>query len=293
MELKITLPSKVGIISIDKILNQAVDTNLNPKAPKVQYDFSHITWIDATGITVFSNLIQWLGSKKVQQEFINLNNTNDAISFLDDSLFFERYLGKKLSPSAKPRSTTVPLQLVRHANSQFWVEKKCIDWLSQKIGISSKALIELKICLFELFNNIRDHSGVDSGCIFIQHHPKKNIITISLSDFGVGIPSNVRKVLNNITDGNAVIQSLEEGFTTKSTIRNRGAGLHLLAQTVIRNEGDLSIRSERAHIFCSKNGIADYSNNSGYYAGTLFEINLSADCFDYDLANEEDFTWQL
>lgn len=287
----IVIPNKLSLFTIDKIVNSILENNGKPKDSFVDYNFTGLNFIDSTGVTVFSNLIEYLKMHKVQQKFIGINLNSDAIKFLDDSEFFLRYLGKKLNPHSKPRETTIPLKLVKHQQSYVWIENNCIDWLSTRLKISKKSLVEIKLCLQELFNNIKDHSGWDIGCIFVQHHPNINKIKISLSDFGVGIPSNVRKIDKSISDGEAIIRSMEEGFTTKTSQRNRGVGLHLLASTVIRNNGALSIRSHAGYVFCSQSGIRDFSKEGQFYPGTVLEIELNTLNFDSTLADEEEFSW--
>lgn len=286
----INLPSRLNLLTIDNIIQAAIGQNLKPLHKKVTYNFSSLGFIDSTGITVFSNLIEWLRMHGVEQAFSGTNIQNQSIKFLDDSLFFERYLKRKLSVTSTPRSTTIPLKLIRHVESYGWIENNCVDWLSRRLTLAKKSLVEIKLCLQELFNNIKDHSSVDTGCIFVQHHPNINKIKISLSDFGIGIPANIRKVHPELTDGPAILKALEEGFTTKTTNRNRGVGLHLLAQTVVRNGGTLSIRSAGGHVFCSAAGFNDYSTGK-HYPGTVLEIELDTNNFDSTLADEEEFVW--
>lgn len=291
MTSKIKLPKRLSIWTIDKVLEQLVEGDLSPKHERVQYDLTDLEFIDATGITVFSNLIEWLLLKNISQGFSIPNKRSGPVSFLDDSLFFERYVGKKLFDKAKPRETTIPLKLIQHPQSHLWVENHCIGWLSRKLKTSKNSLIELRICLLELFNNIKDHSGLDVGCIFVQHYPATNKIQISMSDFGVGIPANVKKIYPKSTDGQAVLMAMKEGFTTNSTGKNMGAGLYVLSQLVINNGGDLAIRSGRAHVLCNQDGISDRSDGFGFYPGTLIDISLRTDRFDSTLADEEDFEW--
>lgn len=288
----IYIPERLNLYSIDKITKKVIGTNLKPITHNVTYDLSNLKFIDSTGVTVFSNLIQWGITHKVRQIFTYPAQTTEAISFLDDSQFFLQYMGKKINPAATPRATTLPLKMVKHSNSYGWIENTCMYWLSGKLGVSRDALVELKVCLQELFNNIKDHSAVDTGCIFIQHYPRANKILISLSDFGIGIPANVNKIKHTKNDAEAILEALKEGFTTRTTNRNRGVGLHLLVQTVVNNGGTLTMRSGDGIVFCSSNGSRDLTpEERSYYPGTVLQIELLTDKFDRSLADKEDFTW--
>ncbi|MDC7690313.1 ATP-binding protein [Vogesella indigofera] len=288
----ILLPKRINLVSIDDITRQTIGDNLKPLHRTIEYGFENVDFIDSTGITVFANLIEWCATHGVNQSFLIPEKTNDAIKFLDDSLFFKKYTTKKIYNHSTPRETTVPLQMVKHAESHAWIENNCVDWLSRRLHISRKSLVELSVCLKEIFNNIKDHSAVDTGCIFIQHHPKLNKVKISISDFGIGIPSNVRRVIDIESDGKAILKAMEEGFTTRTTNRNRGVGLHLLQQTVVNNGGTLTIRSGKGKVFSSRDGSRDYSSqNAHHYPGTALEIELYTNHFDITLADEEDFSW--
>ena len=49
----------------------------------------------------------------------------------------------------------------------------------------------------------------------------------------MGIPQNVRAKMGIGSDQAAIAMACQEGFTTKSTPRNMGAGLHVLIRNVV------------------------------------------------------------
>lgn len=289
---KIKLPKRLNIISIDEIIPYLLDKKLNPSHKEVKYDCSALDWIDPIGMTVFFNLVKKLQSLNVKQSITGLTNSHrDPLKFMDDSNFFKEILGEALREDACPRDTTIPIRMVEHKESYYWVENSCINWIAKRINRSPESLAELKLCLYELFNNIKDHSSVNSGCIFTQYYPRKDTVSIALADFGVGIPHKVRTVCPNMkNDAEAIKKAMEEGFTTKSSHRNRGVGLHLLAQTVANNEGTLTIRSGYGKILHYKDGTSPFQMEQ-HYPGTAFLIELSTSKFDNSLTFEEDFEW--
>lgn len=288
----IKLPKRLNIISIDNIIPCLLDKKLNPIHTEVKYDCSVLDWIDPIGMTVFFNLVKKLQSLHVRQSITGLENSHkDPLKFMDDSHFFKEIMGKTLRENACPRDTTIPIRMVEHKESYYWVEQSCIHWIAKRINRDPESLAELKLCLYELFNNIKDHSSVNSGCIFTQYYPKKDMVSIALADFGVGIPYKVRTVCSSIEDdAKAILKAMEEGFTTKSSHRNRGVGLHLLAQTVANNEGTLTIRSGCGKILHHKDGTTPFVMKE-HYPGTAFLIELSTSNFDNSLTFEEDFEW--
>ena len=102
---------------------------------------------------------------------------------------------------------------------------KLMPWIAREVGLKEESLSAIRTSIEEVFHNIRDHSGVGVGCFFAQHYPRKNEIELAISDFGLGFPAQVRTLIPSISDTDALKKASEEGFTTKSNVRNRGAGL--------------------------------------------------------------------
>lgn len=115
-------------------------------------------------------------------------------------------------------------------------------------AIDENGFSTIRMCFGEIFNNINDHSKLDIGCVFAQHFPKMNKITISISDFGVGIPSKIKKLseYSSLNDSEALEKALEEGVTTMSVPNNRGAGLGIFIQNAVVNmSGEVYIYSKQ------------------------------------------------
>jgi len=94
-----------------------------------------------------------------------------------------------------------------------------------------------------------------SEVFFIQHFPQEKLVTISMSDFGLGIPSRVREKVENISDSEAIIRAVEEGFTTKSRPTNKGIGLDYLLKAVVLNNGG-QVYSNEAIVKFDRDGTA-------------------------------------
>ena len=114
--------------------------------------------------------------------------------------------------------------------SYAWLTYDMVPWLSGRLGVNAASLAPFKTCLSELFNNIADHTRYDIGGVFSQHFPRGNFptgncIETAVADFGMGIPESVRNVRAGLSDSQAILLSVQEGFTSLSTPRNRGAGL--------------------------------------------------------------------
>ena len=162
--------------------------------------------------------------------------------------------------------------------------------------MTEASVYNLKTCLSELFNNIKDHTRLDIGSIFVQHYPTENRINISLSDFGLGIPAKVRETVPGLGDSEAVVQAVKEGFTSKSTPGNAGLGLDYLLKTVVgTNSGEVTIYSSHAIVRFRKANdgkIAPFmSKKVGFCPGTTIDINLRTDLIERLPQEREELEW--
>lgn len=296
--MEVQLPSRFNTDTMCSLINKVIDDNYAPVSQEIIFDFRTLNFIRPVGVTILSNLIEWLKIRGVKIRVVyptEFSYKYSPIGFLDDSLFFKQYLGKKISEFSAPRETTIPLKLVSYQESYYWLEENFIYWLGARLSLSVRSLEEIKVCLFEIFNNIHDHSEEQIGSVFCQHFPQENQVNIAISDFGVGIPPNVRKVIPEISDHRAIAEAIEEGFTTKSTVRNAGAGLDILISNVVmNNRGSVGIFSNHGRVNCSYNDGEIQkipSELRGYYPGTLLDIHLRTDTIERIDDSPEDFEW--
>lgn len=262
---------------------------------KVIIDFGRLNWVEPVGVTFLSNLVHWLARSGSNAYFSNHQRSGQAIEFLDDSLFFQQHTGTKVRLQASPRSTTIPLQLVAHERSHDWMRTSLIPFLSSSTGINEASLRPLQVSMSELFNNIQDHAEQNVGSVFIQHFPKKRCVTISMADFGRGIPAAVGSVRRGLTDNQAIELAVQRDFSSKSTPRNRGAGLDILLQTaVVQNGGTVRIFSLNGYVvFTSeRQGVtATPIEGRGFCPGTTVDISLRTDRIVHVEDEPEDMEW--
>lgn len=225
--MEVYLPNNFDRQSMYDLLSEIISEDRVPLSKKVSFNLSELKFITPVGITVLSNLHEWLLKREVAVGYmlpkLDEFEKMSALKFLDDSLFFQQHIGSKRRPHATPKETTQPLDSVEVEASFQWFENK-ISWISRRLNVTTESLANLKMCLQEIFNNIRDHSEESLGCTFIQHYPKNNVLTIAISDFGVGIPYNIVKIRPSLNDAQCLLQATEEGFSTRSNPQNRGAG---------------------------------------------------------------------
>jgi anti-sigma regulatory factor (Ser/Thr protein kinase) len=276
------------------LIGEVLDHELKPKSSRIGFDFSRLNFVDASAVTVLSNLILYLKQHGVRVGYYNYKYDKEGNKYLDDSGFFAAHLGKKIFANSALRETTFPLQEVRHDVSFSWIFNKFTPWIAGRTQLPESSFGLINVCLGEIFNNILDHSGQKVGCAFAQHYPQQKEVMLSISDFGVGIPHNVRKVLPNISDDEAIAQAVIEGFTTKSTQRNRGAGLHILTRNIVgTNQGEINVHSLKGRlqskfIASGPRHLPNMTNSP--YPGTLIEISFKTGMLN-PITEKEDFQW--
>jgi hypothetical protein len=211
----ISLPEQLKGITLSRVAAGVVASAKNGLPAELSFDFSGLKFIRPTGVVFLSNLIWWLREKGVTVSFKNTKQQSPPLFYLDDSLFFEQHTGSKLRLRANPRATTKPLVRIAHQDSHAWLDGNLLPWLAARLSITEASLYEIKSCLSEIFNNIQDHTRYDIGSIFVQHFPGENRVEIAVSDFGLGIPENVRKQLPDLNDAQAIIKATEQGLSNQ------------------------------------------------------------------------------
>ncbi len=200
LSVSVSLPEQFEGETLSKVAAEVQEKCPHGFPPEIKMDFGALKFIRPAGVVFLSNLVNWLNEHGTKVSFCNLNETSQPIRYLDDSLFFEQHFGKKLRADSKPRNTTQPLRKIAHKDIHQWLDFTLIPWLADRLSITKASLADIRSCISELFHNIEDHTQYDIGSIFVQHYPHEKRVTISLSDFGLGIPEKVREKVSSLSD---------------------------------------------------------------------------------------------
>jgi anti-sigma regulatory factor (Ser/Thr protein kinase) len=291
----VQLPARFEGRDLSRIAAEVVAQAGGTFPSELTFDFDKLVFIRPAGVVFLSNLIDWLSEKGTTISLINCDLNRESIKYLDDSLFFERHRGAKLGVNSSPRDTTRPLLKLAQRDSHGWLESDFVPWLASRLALTQPSLYALKVSVSELFNNIQDHTRHDIGSIFVQHFPREKRITISVSDFGLGIPAKVREQVPGITDGDAIVKAMQDGFTTKSKPTNRGAGLdYLLTVVVHKNEGMVTVYSGGSIVKFERRGDVIHPtmlNGVGFSPGTTIDIDIPTDAIEKLPEDREELQW--
>jgi hypothetical protein len=87
-------------------------------------------------------------------------------------------------------------------------------------------------------------------------------------------------------------EAFEEGFSTESTPRNRGAGLPNIKRLTNNRIATIQIISNYGILSIADGEIVKYKDSDFNYSGTFFEIRIdTSNSSLYDDEIEEDFEW--
>lgn len=292
---RILLPVTFTQDTMYGLIDALLDKNYDCKHEKILLDFQNLNKIQVGGIVLLSNLIEASRKAGVNVKLANSKSCK-AANFLDGSGFNSQYVDKIKSSSHKLTDEFMRLQLVEYERSRSYLSGYLIPWISEKLDAEPRALATVKVCFEEIFNNIQDHSTVNVGCSCAHFDHVTKTISICISDIGVGIPHNVRANMKINSDSAAIAMACQQGFTTRSSPRNMGAGLYVLITNIVkRNSGTVKISSGYGIYTSTNDGIKVKSSGrqaKSSYPGTLIYITLSAKTFVPD-ETEEKFEWEL
>jgi anti-sigma regulatory factor (Ser/Thr protein kinase) len=290
LQRRLTVGSWLDRLLID--LDSAIKTT---PAGRFELNFTNLDFADPAGVVTLANACAFLRTKGFLPVARTPLPSGEAIRYLTDSRFFEFLANPDATDLTPGRSTTFPLTRVGNEQVFDLLANRFSPWLSRCLNISNASLEQLRMCLGELFNNISDHAGVSTGFFFAQHFPNEQRVRISLADFGVGIPTRVRRMAPLLDDAEALSKAFEEGFSTKTTPRNRGAGLDWLKRYVVEtNGGAVRVYSHLGRLIALRR--ANGTNfrptlGEGHFPGVLYYIVLRTDTIEPVEETREALEW--
>ncbi|MCD3218530.1 hypothetical protein GP484_01525 [Mammaliicoccus sciuri] len=299
MKKHVIFPKNFVSDELIKLTSKFIDETLTPVADEFDLDFSQIKYISPSAVGLLDNLIGWLENQGVtiNVEAVTFNKEKMCpISFLRDAGFFEKYLENAEEEYRIVESKYIlPINTLKSSNYEEWSNKFSL-WISSILEVEVSEVASITAAVKDILNNVSDHANIDTCGIFGQYILSKKQFYISISDFGVGIPYNVKHYLNNnFDDLESLKWAMVEGNSTRSTPKNRGAGLHFLLSNIVQNNcGTLRIFSNRAKIICksSESGIQlEGIENKISHPGTLILIKLDKHQLMNNLDEKEEFTW--
>ncbi len=179
----------------------------------------------------------------------------------------------------------------------WFLKTKCSSisrWLGRGwVRVSNELRDAIVGRVWEIYANAFEHGQSDIGIFSCgQHYPDLHLLKLTVIDFGVGIPSNVRYFLfkvdqrfQSLPAANCLKWAFQRGTTTKPNGASRGMGLDLLKEFVKINKGKLEIFSHEGYAMIDEKQEI-FMNRETSFEGTLINITLICDESYYRLASE-------
>ncbi len=173
------------------------------------------------------------------------------------------------------------------ANTTIPFEELPTDFLINEIGDFSDRLISLlknyvdrasfDLLLYELMNNIYEHSNFNNAYAMAQQYPNENITDICIIDDGITIPGNFEN--SGITfenDAESIFQSINGRSTDKYDYKIRGYGLNTTTQiSTLCFKEEMLIASRGGLCAVTSKGAQLYDIDDNYVNGTYIGIRIN------------------
>lgn len=254
----------------------------------VALDFSDCRFLMQNGVAVLGGLARLVEYRGGRIDFLWDTLQPDVRRSVGRNGFMQ-YFGM---PGLRSTGTAVPFR-----QDSCLAEDDLIDYLYERwigtgrVNLSEalKSAIVSRTC--EIYVNAFDHGHSPVGVFTSgQHYPRKKLLKLTVVDFGVGIPQNVRNHLAlqgapaRVSGASAMQWAFQSGNTTKTEGIARGLGLKLLRDFVRINQGLLQIYSHDGQAVVGPG--QHFSTRQNAFPATVVNITFSCDEAYYQLASE-------
>jgi anti-sigma regulatory factor (Ser/Thr protein kinase) len=258
---------------VKKVLNSDGD---------IEFQFAGCNFLAQNAIAIIGGLTQIAlqQEREVLYDFVGINpkvekHINEN-GFLDAFEIGNNYV----------KNTSVPFRIDLAKDSDAYTDYLRHKWLSSRISLQEELKDAVVTNVIEAYLNVFDHADSTVGVITCgQHFPQRNNeLVVTMVDFGVGIPHNVRQFLENpaMDAKDAVQWAFQSGKTTKPNLISRGLGLKVLKSFVQANNGKLEIYSDSAYIRLDKQG-EKVQQMPEAFGGTVVQVTLKCNSRYYKL----------
>jgi len=263
----ITAPNSRSVL---KLCNRAI----RRRKTDIMFDLSTVEFITPFGITVISGTTtQCLRAGK--RVFYRLPRKNEVHQYLSSIGFLDFFEMNAIG--AQQRRTSIALRQLMGLDPIY------IDDLVQLIdfnmNLSRGVRDSIRLSVQELLTNAFDHSRSPIGCfVCAQFTPKRQLIRLSVTDFGIGIfrALTTVKAYSNVKNSHAAITlALEEGVSSRRG-KTAGYGLWHIRRFARVNKGTMTVISGDGKVNFYHKSIEPRPMPSEF-KGTAIELKINAD----------------
>ncbi len=262
---------------------------VNQDCCDVAFDFLQCHFLRQNAVAFLGGLARLVESRGRQAQFKWDTLQPDLLKNLKKNTFY-RIFGRG---GFVLQGNTVPYRedAVQHKDELIKYLKN--DWLGRGwVHVSKRLSDAIAGQIWEIYANAFEHAGSPIGIFSCgQYYPVQHLLKLTVVDFGVGIPSNVRLFLKNdprasrLSAENCLRWAFKRGTTTKPNGISRGVGLDLLKDFIKINKGKLEIFSHEGYALI-EDDYENFMNLQTFFEGTLVNITLRCDESYYHFVSE-------
>jgi hypothetical protein len=120
----VPIPGYFNVRSMYRVIGAAIDEQQQPRHAAMSFDFSHVAFAEPDGVTVLSNLVEWLRKRGVQCTFVGCDLVRPATKYMDDCGFFKNLPARRsvtFRGSEAPRSASEKSRASNHTRG--WIRQ--------------------------------------------------------------------------------------------------------------------------------------------------------------------------
>lgn len=276
---------KADLATLHRLWLQAI------KAEEVRFEFGACRFLRQNAVAFLGGLIRLLQFYEVPVKIRTKTIDAQVRKNLAKNGFGTAMWGETIPWT----DNAIPFREDLGCDERGFIEYLTTHWLGKGwVDVSPRLRDAIIERVAETYLNAFEHAASPIGVFSCgQYYPRMKQLRLSLVDFGVGIPSNVR-LYRDTSDENPDARSgadclewaFRRGTSTKAKAgRSRGLGLDLLRKFIQLNQGSLDIYSHDGHASVIDNGVS-YATLPHFFEGTLVNICIQCDDHYYTLASE-------
>lgn len=216
-------------------------------------------WYDGQTVVLDMRKVKtiWPGTAVYFAAALNYLRREKRIQFVADGINRKRRDTQLVDPRSigTLQRDTYPTNRVweyQDENEAHQITDRFMKTLTDLVVCESGVIDTLNWCIYEVLDNVFQHSQASSGFVMMQVHTERRLCVVAVADSGRGIHRAMASAAENSpvdperlrTADAAIAHALEQGITSKGKL-NQGNGLHGLRSAVEINGGTLSVLSGR------------------------------------------------
>jgi len=263
-------------------------------ATSIVFDFSRCTFLSQTAVAFLGALARWIETCSGEARFNWRSLSLRVLTNLRQNGFAHAF-GQAYGPWAgnsvgyREDRRDDELELIGYLKTKWLVD----DW----VHLSDDLRNYVAGTVWEIYANAFEHASSAIGVYTCgQHYPRALRLDLSVIDFGVGIPANVREYIGkpDFSPADAMEWALEKGNTTNPKGLGRGLGLDFLREFILLNKGSLEIYSHAGFLGIGTDGTSPQAGGPFFgsisgkvFPGTVVVLTLRCDDIRYSFGSEQ------